>query len=386
MAGDTIDNLTMEQYLMLTRGNHAPGVVRPEIGGNVNFEIKSQFMWELREDTFSGNENDDAHEHIEWVLDIVSLFNIPGVTRDTVMLRVFPITLTGAAKRWVDRLTPGTINTWDLLKKAFIQRYCPPSKTTKQLEDIHNFKQEGEETLYQDWERYNDLLYKCPTHDINSHPKVNIFYNGLSTMNHQLLDSRGPIPGMTPAEGLTAIQTMADHSQKWHDGSPSRSICSNNNSKEMAAVASNLDNLGRDMKKLKENVHVIQVGCQLCGGPHLDKECPLNEEVKSMEEVKYMEFGDRKPNLTETINKYMGEMAKRHVEQDEWLKQLYLNTETSQGNHDKIIQNLETKVKTLTNKVEGRTNKENFEECKAIYMEDGTPLYTPFHYSPEEIQ
>ncbi|GJT25932.1 hypothetical protein Tco_0895869, partial [Tanacetum coccineum] len=132
------------------------------------------------------------------------------VSHDAVMLRVFPITLTGAAKRWMDRLPPGTIDSWDLLKKAFIQRYCPPSKTAKQLETIHNFKQEGDETLYQAWEWYNDLLYKCPTHDINSHQKINIFYNGLGTMNRQLLESQGPIPGMKPAQALTAIQTMAD--------------------------------------------------------------------------------------------------------------------------------------------------------------------------------
>ncbi|GKF39787.1 hypothetical protein Tco_0119848, partial [Tanacetum coccineum] len=167
MAEREIDNLTIEQYLALTRGNQAPGVVKPEIGGNVNFEIKIQFMQELREDTFSGNKNDDAHEHMERVLDIVSLFNIPGVSRDAVMLRVFPITLTGAAKRWVDRLPPRTVDSWDLLKKAFIQRYYPPSRTTKQLEEILNFKQERYETLYQAWERYNDLLYKFPTHDIN---------------------------------------------------------------------------------------------------------------------------------------------------------------------------------------------------------------------------
>nr|GEU90599.1 hypothetical protein [Tanacetum cinerariifolium] len=72
--------------------------------------------------TGRGNKNDDAHEQIERVLDIVSLFNISGVTHDAVMLRVFSITLTGAAKRWVDRLTPRTINTCDLLKKVFIQR------------------------------------------------------------------------------------------------------------------------------------------------------------------------------------------------------------------------------------------------------------------------
>nr|GEX84306.1 zinc knuckle CX2CX4HX4C [Tanacetum cinerariifolium] len=106
---------------------------------------------------------------------------------------------------------------------------------------------------------------------------VNTFYNGLSTKNRQLLDSHGPIPGMTPAEGLTAIQTMADHLQKWHDGLPSRSIFGSNNSEGMAAIASKLDNLGRDMKKLKENVHAIQVGCQVYGGPHLDKECPSQQ-------------------------------------------------------------------------------------------------------------
>ncbi|GJW96278.1 hypothetical protein Tco_0178086 [Tanacetum coccineum] len=74
-------------------------------------------MRELREDTFSGNKNEDAHDHVDRVLNIVSLFNILGVSQDVVLLRVFPFTLTGSAKRWVDRLTPGAVNTWDLLKK-----------------------------------------------------------------------------------------------------------------------------------------------------------------------------------------------------------------------------------------------------------------------------
>ncbi|GKC33349.1 hypothetical protein Tco_1040643 [Tanacetum coccineum] len=258
MADGEIDNLTMEQYLALTQGNQASGVAKPEIRSNVNFEIKSQFMRELREDTFSGNKNDDAHEHMEQVLDIVSSFNIPGVSHDAVMLRVFPITLTEAAKRWVYKLPPGTIESWNLLKKAFIQRYCPPSKTAKQLEEIRNFKQEGDETLYQAWEWYNDLLYKCPTHDINNHQKVNIFYNGLGALNRQLLNSQGPILGMTPVQALTTIQTMAAHSQKWHDGPSNRSI-EGSSSEGIASIVNKLENLGRDMKKLKENIHAIQV-------------------------------------------------------------------------------------------------------------------------------
>ncbi|GKE25077.1 hypothetical protein Tco_1436589 [Tanacetum coccineum] len=155
-------------------------------------------MRELREDTFSWNKNNDAYVHVERILDIVTLFNIPRVTHEVVMLCVLPITLTGDKKRWVDKLSPRIINTWDLIKKAFIQRYCPPSKTTKQLEEIHIFKQEGDVTLYQAWE-----------------------------------------------------------------------------------------SLWRDMKKLKENVHAIQVGCENCGGAHLNKECPLHEEVKNVVEVNY---------------------------------------------------------------------------------------------------
>nr|GEV41304.1 hypothetical protein [Tanacetum cinerariifolium] len=152
MAEQEIDNLTMEQYLALTRGNQAPSVVKPKIGGNVNFGIKSQFMRELREDTFYGNKNDDAHEHVELPL--------------------------------------GIVDSLDLLKKAFIQR----------------------------------------------------------------------------------------------------NIKSSSNSKGIAAIVNKLENLGRDIKKLKEKVHAIQVGCQNYKGAHLDKDCPLKEEVKTIKEVKYDKF------------------------------------------------------------------------------------------------
>ncbi|GKD21978.1 putative reverse transcriptase domain-containing protein [Tanacetum coccineum] len=146
-----------------------------------------------------------------------------GVDIDTLTMEQYlALSRENQAPGVVDRLAPGTINTWDLLKKAFIQRYCPHFMTSKQLDDIYNFKQEGDESLYQAWER-------------------NI---GNSSSN---------------------------------DG--------------LAALVNKLDNLGRDMKKLKESVHAIQIGCQICEGPLLDKDCPLNEEVKQVEEVGYGEFG-----------------------------------------------------------------------------------------------
>ncbi|GJT30309.1 hypothetical protein Tco_0910584 [Tanacetum coccineum] len=318
----------MEQNLALTCRNQASGMVKPKIEGNVNFEIKSQFMRELREDTFSGNKIDDAYEHVERILDILNLFNILGVTHDAVMLCVFPITLTRVAKRWVDRLSPGIINTQDLLIKAFIQRYCSPFKTTKQLEEIHNFKQKGDEILYQAWER----------------------------------------PNKTPSQALDAIQTMANHSHKWHNGSTSMRV-SSNSSEGIAAITNKLDSLGRDMKKLKENVHAIQVRCEKCGGAQ------LNEEVKSVEEFKYGEFGrpfpnnngngaryrvglpgyytrvdnrspfgKKKPILEELMSKHLEESTRRRTEMKEWMQKLHESTNLNTRNQNASLKNLETHI------------------------------------------
>ncbi|GJS92661.1 hypothetical protein Tco_0799629 [Tanacetum coccineum] len=78
--------------------------------------------------------NDNAHEHVERVLDFVSLFNILGVSHDAVMLCVFPITLTGAAKRQVDRLPLGTVDAWDLLKKP-LSRGLPVNEEVKSVKE-----------------------------------------------------------------------------------------------------------------------------------------------------------------------------------------------------------------------------------------------------------
>ncbi|GJZ81935.1 hypothetical protein Tco_0646929 [Tanacetum coccineum] len=314
-------------------------------------------MRELREDTFSGKKDKDAHDHIDQVLSIVGLFNIPGVSKDAVMLRVFPFTLTRSTKRWVDRLAPGTINTWDLLKKAFIQRYCPPSMTAKQLEDIHNFKQEGDKSLYQAWEKYNGMLYKCPTYDINNHQK-----------------------------------TIDDHSKKWHDRTTSRNVESSSSKDGLADLVNKLENLGQDIKKLKENVHAVQVGCQICEGPHLDMDCPLNEEVQQVKELRYREFGRKTPFnrnkggrqiLAETIKKYIEEASMRLIKQDEWLKTFCHNLEKSQNHHDEIIKDLKSMVTTLAKETMVKTNKN--EDCKAIFS-NGASLYTSFYYSREEIE
>ncbi|GJS64217.1 hypothetical protein Tco_0678781 [Tanacetum coccineum] len=88
---------TMEQYMSKTRENYGSGVTRPTINQDTPFELKGQFLKEFRDNTFSGSEHEDANEHIEKVLEIVDLFQIPKVTQDQIMLRAFLVSLTGAA-------------------------------------------------------------------------------------------------------------------------------------------------------------------------------------------------------------------------------------------------------------------------------------------------
>nr|GEW57626.1 hypothetical protein [Tanacetum cinerariifolium] len=58
-----------------TRGDYGSGVTRPKIDDKDHFELKGQFLKELRDYTFSGSDHEDVNEHIENVLEIVDLFH-----------------------------------------------------------------------------------------------------------------------------------------------------------------------------------------------------------------------------------------------------------------------------------------------------------------------
>ncbi|GJW88619.1 putative reverse transcriptase domain-containing protein [Tanacetum coccineum] len=152
------------------------------------------------------------------------------------------------------------------------------------MEEINNFQQEPDETLYQAHERFKELSMKFPQHYLTEIQEVILFYNGLDVPTRQILDLRGAVPTKR-----TAIQEMAKYSQKWHNGT-SRGR-STKTSDRMAAIQAQLNNLGREIKKVNEKVYAAQVGCEQCKGPHYTKDCPLKEEGKTLEEAYYTQFG-----------------------------------------------------------------------------------------------
>nr|GFA91939.1 hypothetical protein [Tanacetum cinerariifolium] len=278
---------TMEEYMSKTRAHYGSGIARPEINDKDHFELKGQFLKELRDNTFSGSDHEDANEHIKKVLEIIDLFHIPNITQDQVMLRVFLMSLTGAASHWLRNKPSGSIKTW--VESKILSKYCPPARTTKKMKDINNFQQELDETLYQAWERFKELFMKCPQHYLTEMQKVILFYNGLKVLTRQILDSKCAIPTKTAADAKVAIQEMAEYSQKWHNGtSKTRST---ETSDGLAAIQAQLKNIGREIKKVNVKVYDALVGCELCKGPYYTKYCPLKEEGKALKEAYYTQFG-----------------------------------------------------------------------------------------------
>ncbi|GJS32882.1 hypothetical protein Tco_0531264 [Tanacetum coccineum] len=112
---------------------------------------------------------------------------------------------------------------------------------------------------------------------------------------------------------------MADHSQKWHDGTTSRNVGRSSSSDGLAALVSKLDNLGRDMKKLKENVYAIQVRYG-----EFERTTPFNESNGGKFHVgppgyytktdNRPSYGERRQSLEELLAKNQEESARRSTE------------------------------------------------------------------------
>ncbi|GJX19792.1 hypothetical protein Tco_0222469 [Tanacetum coccineum] len=254
---------------------------------------------ELRKTTFSRSTTENAIEHIKKVLEVASLFN----TNDSALLRAFPLTLVGVAKRLFDRTSPEHAKNWDELKQGFIQRFCPPAMILEQLGEIHNFKQEDEESLFRTWERYNDLLFKCPFHDLNDHQKVNTFYNGLKGQTRRIVDSNVLIPGLTASEALKSIQELTDHSHKWHNEESKK-----NTPTPFCIIAEKLKALNHEMDELR--IHVRKINTN-------EKMKSLYEEIKSIRtsEISYDKSYPKSnippTNLKDTFEHYLKESCKR---------------------------------------------------------------------------
>nr|GEV98395.1 reverse transcriptase domain-containing protein [Tanacetum cinerariifolium] len=109
---------------------------------------------------------------------------VNGVTDNALRVYLFPYSLTHHATVWFDRLLRNSINTFEQMAKMFIGKYFPPSMVTKLRNEITNFRQRPDESLFEAWEHYKLSINRCPNHNMFPITQIDTFYNGL-TLRHR---------------------------------------------------------------------------------------------------------------------------------------------------------------------------------------------------------
>nr|GEV18725.1 retrotransposon protein, putative, Ty1-copia subclass [Tanacetum cinerariifolium] len=122
------------------------------------------------------------------------------VPNTTIKLLLFPFSLEGEARIWLDKEPPRSILTWKDLVSKFINQFFTPSKTTYLRNENTNFLQKSNETFNEAWERFKDLLRQCPHHGFSELHQLDTFYNALNPNDQDALDSAagGNFLSMTP--------------------------------------------------------------------------------------------------------------------------------------------------------------------------------------------
>ncbi|GJZ29999.1 reverse transcriptase domain-containing protein, partial [Tanacetum coccineum] len=124
---------------------------------------------------------------------------------------LFPFSLEGATRIWLEKEPPRSIQTWDDLVSKFINKFFPPSKTTNLRNEITRFQQRFDETFYEAYDRFNDLLRACPHHGFSKLHQLDTFYNALNSNDQDSLNSAagGNFLDKMPRECLRIIESKA---------------------------------------------------------------------------------------------------------------------------------------------------------------------------------
>ena len=162
-----LDVATMDTHLRPIRdyalqSSVTPPVIRrPVIQAN-NFELKSITLQLLQAIQFHYLAHEDPNFHILNFLEVCDTVKYNGVSDEAIHLWLFPFSLKEKAKHWLISEPPNSNTSWDKLVNKFLARFFPLAKAAKLTIDISNFCQYIGETFYEAWERFKDLLRKCP--------------------------------------------------------------------------------------------------------------------------------------------------------------------------------------------------------------------------------
>ncbi|GJY74560.1 hypothetical protein Tco_0478991 [Tanacetum coccineum] len=105
------DNRTMPQLLQAPTEGYEDAIVIPEI--NANFELKHGLINLVQNKQISDMIKEDHHAHIRYFNKITSTMRFPDVPSTSIKLMLFPFSLEGSARIWLEKEPSRSILTWD---------------------------------------------------------------------------------------------------------------------------------------------------------------------------------------------------------------------------------------------------------------------------------
>ncbi|GKV41178.1 hypothetical protein SLEP1_g48746 [Rubroshorea leprosula] len=290
---------TLGSYATPSLEGIASSIRRPTIQAN-NFEIKPAIIQMIQQTVqFSGLPNENPYLHIASFLEICDTFKANGVSNESVRLTLFPFSLRDKAKSWLQSFPAGHFTVWNVLVDKFIANFFPPSKIAKLRDDITTFVQFDNESLYEAWERFKELLKQCPNHGLPVWLQVQTFYNGMTTPNRSIIDAAtgGNLMNKIEENGYKLLDEMASNSYQWtNDRATKKGVGLHNVdaftslSAQISALNKKLDNLGASAMSISSNSC-----CELCGQfGHASVECQVGNSVQSSnEQANFVSSGGR---------------------------------------------------------------------------------------------
>nr|GEV78263.1 hypothetical protein [Tanacetum cinerariifolium] len=160
---------------------------------------------------------DDANRHIDKFLEVTQHMKQNGVFDGTLRLSLFPYSLTHHDATCYDRLPRNSIHTFDDMMRKFLSKYFPPLMVTKLRNEITQFRQDRNESLFEAWELYKLSIDRCPNHNMLLVTQIDTFYNGLTLRHRDTINAvaGGTFMQKTPEECYELIKKMTAHHNHW---------------------------------------------------------------------------------------------------------------------------------------------------------------------------
>nr|XP_027060914.1 uncharacterized protein LOC113687518 [Coffea arabica] len=232
----------------------------PSLSENTSFELKSGLIHLLP--SFHGLPGEEPYKHLQEFDVVCNSMKPPGITEEQIKMRAFPFSLKDSAKDWLYYLPPDSTTTAASLRK-----------------EICGIKQHPVESLYEYWERFKNLLHKCPQHQISEQLLIQYFYERLLFRDRSIIDaaSGGALVNKIPREVRELIEGMTENSQQFgtREDVPVRKV----NEVQTSSIQQQLTELTSFVRQLAvKNASQARV-CGVCTGMgHSADMCPTIQE------------------------------------------------------------------------------------------------------------